>query len=111
MQVQAGKTDEEGETDDNRHKGEKCSSLIRSFFEHAHQAVIRFCLTSADHARAPEHVFRERVHASLVIHNRHSYTLQVLIRLICFEEEEGALLLGLVQTKSNHGYFLNESVT
>lgn len=89
MQVQAGRKDEERETHDNRHKGEKCSSLIHSFFEHAHQAVICFCLTSADHARAPVQIFRERVHASLVIHNRHSYTLKALIRLICFREEEG----------------------
>ncbi len=64
-----------------------------SFSEHAHQAVICVCLTSADHAQAPVQEVRERIHASLVIHNRHSYTLQVLITLICFEEEEGGLLL------------------
>lgn len=57
---------------------------------HAHQAVIcAVCLTSADHVRAPEQVHRECVHAGLVIHNGHSYTLQVLIRLICFEEGGG----------------------
>lgn len=52
---------------------------------HAHQAVICVCLTSADHARAPEQEVAERVHTSLVIHHRHSYALQVFRRLICFK--------------------------
>lgn len=70
-------------------RGEKYSSPLQSRLccDQAHQAVICVCLASADHIWAPEQVHRECVHAGLVIHNGHIYTLQALIRLICFEEE------------------------
>lgn len=65
---------------------------------HTDHAVLCVCLTSTDHVIAPiYHLSIEGVPTSLVIHNRHSYTHQPLIRLICFGEKESVLLLGFVQ--------------
>jgi len=60
---------------------------------HTYQAVICVYLTSADHANAPVQELRKGVHTSLVVHNRHSYTLQKLRGLICFGEDKGVLLV------------------
>lgn len=65
---------------------------------HAHQAVVCVCSSSADHAHAPVEVLGERALASLVIHNGHRYTLQLLMWLICFQEQKGGLLLNIQTT-------------
>lgn len=75
-------------------------SVVSLGSEHAHQAVICVCLTSADHAQAPVQELRERVHAGLVIHNRNSYTLQLVRTLICFEVKEGGFTQKIISSES-----------
>lgn len=68
--------------------------------DHAHQAVVCFFLSGADHARAPVNiVILEGVLACPVIHNRHCDAFEAVIGLICFKEEGGGLSLGFIQTK------------